>query len=193
MTKAQPSDSELWKLIQLDNNKAFDLLFNRYWSAVYTTSFTYLKDQEACTELVHDIFLNIWRNRHNLEVTSFKNYLTTASRYQVYKLIKRGKLNPIVLVEEYDALPDSGYVVNQGEEKIRYQEMETSIELVLAKLPKKCKEIFMLSRFDNLSNQEIADKLGISKRTVENQITIALKALRISIKAILYSIIFFNI
>lgn len=193
MTKAQPSDSELWKLIQLDNNKAFDLLFNRYWSAVYTTSFTYLKDQEACTELVHDIFLNIWRNRHNLEVVSFKNYLTTASRYQVYKLVKKGKANPIMFVDEYDALPDPGYVVNLGEEKISYQEMESSIELVLAKLPKKCKEIFMLSRFDNLSNQEIAEKLGISKRTVENQITIALKVLRVSIKAVLYSIIFFNI
>jgi len=193
MTKDQPSDSELWRQIQLDNNRAFELLFSRYWSAVYTTSFTYLKDEEACTELVHDIFLNIWRNRHGLEISSFKNYLTMASRYQVYKLVKKGKASPITFVEEYDALPNSGYAMNLGEEKITYQEMESSIEGVLEKLPKKCREIFMLSRFDNLSNQEIAEKLGISKRTVENQITIALKLLRISIRVVIYSIIFFNI
>ncbi|WP_449436581.1 RNA polymerase sigma factor [Pedobacter steynii] len=95
MTKDQPSDSELWRQIQLGNNRAFELLFSRYWSAVYTTSFTYLKDEEACTELVHDIFLNIWRNRHGLEISSFKNYLTMASRYQVYKLVKKEKQAPL--------------------------------------------------------------------------------------------------
>lgn len=193
MIKDQPSDSELWKQIQVDNNKAFEVLFNRYWSSVYTTSFMYLKDEETCTELVHDIFVSIWRNRHCLEISSFKNYLSMASRYQVYKLIRKGKANPIMLVEEYDSIPNSGYAMNHGEEKISYLEMENSIEAVLKKLPKKCREIFMLSRFDNLSNQEIAEKLGISKRTVENQITIALKALRVSIKVVLYSIIFFNL
>jgi len=193
MTKDQPTDSELWEQIRLDNNKAFDVLFNRYWSSVYSTSFTYLKDQEACTELVHDIFINIWRNRYSLEISSFKNYLTMASRYQVYKLVKKGKANPLLLVEEYDTIPNSNYAINLGEEKISYQEMESSIELVLDKLPKKCKEIFIMSRFENLSNQEIADKLDISKRTVENQITIALRVLRVSIKAVLCSILFFNI
>ena len=98
MTKDQPTDSELWGQIRLDNYKAFDKLFSRYWSAVYTTSFIYLKDAEACTELVHDIFINIWRNRHHLEISSFKSYLTMASRYQVYKLVKKAKTNPIVLI-----------------------------------------------------------------------------------------------
>jgi len=158
MTKDQPSDSELWRQIQLDNNRAFELLFSRYWSAVYTTSFTYLKDEEACTELVHDIFLNIWRNRHGLEISSFKNYLTMASRYQVYKLVKKGKASPITFVEEYDALPNSGYVMNLGEEKITYQEMESSIEGVLEKLPKKCREIFMLSNIGRAVQQECRDR-----------------------------------
>ncbi|WP_316815159.1 RNA polymerase sigma-70 factor [Pedobacter nyackensis] len=193
MTKNLPTDSELWEQIRLDNNKAFEVLFNRHWSAVYTTSFRYLKDQEACTELVHDIFINIWRNRGSLEISSFKNYLSMASRYQVYKLVRKGKANPLMLVEEYDTLPNSSYALNLGEEKISYQEMESDIEMILDKLPKKCREIFILSRFDNLSNQEIADRLDISKRTVENQITIALRALRVSIKVVIYSILFFNI
>lgn len=194
MTIDHTSDAELWAQIKVDDNKAFEVLFDRYWSAVYTTAFTYLKDQEACTELVHDIFLNIWGNRHHLEISSFKNYLTMASRYQVYKLVRKAKKSPVLFVEEYETVPNSGFAMNLGEEKVKYQELESTIEEALKKLPKKCQEIFILSRFDNLSNQEIADKLGISKRTVENQITTALKGLRVSIKVVaLYSILFFNI
>jgi RNA polymerase sigma-70 factor (ECF subfamily) len=71
---------------------------------------------------------------------------------------------------------------NQGEHRIKNQELLQELDRYLEKLPKRCQEIFYMSRMDNLSNQEIAGRLGISKRTVENQITKALKHLRSCLK-----------
>jgi RNA polymerase sigma-70 factor (ECF subfamily) len=79
---------------------------------------------------------------------------------------------------ETDYLPDH----NQSDHRIKNQEFLMELSEYLEKLPKRCQEIFYMSRIDNLSNQEIAGRLGISKRTVENQITMALKHLRTCFK-----------
>lgn len=186
MTRNLLADTELWGRIKLDDSKAFDLLFERYWSTIYTTAFIYLKDQETCKEIVNDIFVNIWKKRRVLEINSFKAYLTSASRYHVYKAIRKRKLNPIEFIENYNEIPEYKNTTNLGEEKIRYEEMEHDIDCVLRTLPQKCQEIFVMSRINHLSNQEIAEKLGISKRTVENQLTHALKILRFSLKVMTF-------
>ena len=89
----------------------------------------------------------------------------------------RASKPPVTLVLndlEMGYLPD----YNQSDHRIKNQELLLELSHYLEKLPKRCQEIFYLSRMDNLSNQEIAGRLGISKRTVENQITTALKHLR---------------
>ncbi|MCX2453732.1 RNA polymerase sigma-70 factor [Pedobacter sp. PLR] len=192
MTKRIPSDQELWGEIQQENSKAFDLLFERYWERLYSTCYSYLKNEEACKEIVHNIFLDIWQKRETLEVISFNNYLTSAARYQVYKVIRKEKRNPIQLIEDYDQVPHLDWVRNQGEEKMRHEEIGRNLEEVLNTLPKRCKEIFVLSRIKNLSNEEIAGQLGISKRSVENQLTQALKVLRLALKGALYTFIFLH-
>ncbi|WP_316839026.1 RNA polymerase sigma-70 factor [Pedobacter gandavensis] len=192
MTRRIPSDQELWGKIQQENSKAFDLLFERYWEKIYSTCYGYLKNEEACKEIVHNIFLNIWQKRETLEVVSFSHYLTSAARYQVYKVIRKEKLNPIQLIEDYDQVPHLNWVRNQGEEKMRDEEISRNLEDVLNTLPKRCKEVFILSRIKNLSNDEIARQLGISKRSVENQLTQALKVLRLALKGALYTFIFFH-
>ncbi|HMG11446.1 MAG TPA: RNA polymerase sigma-70 factor [Mucilaginibacter sp.] len=176
------SDSELWEAIMLDDTKAFETLFERYWSIIYGTSFSYLKDKEACTEIVQDIFLNIWQKRNEFKITCFKNYLTSAARYHVYKQLKVKRSSAILYIEDYDRVSTHHQDINQGDENITYLELEHSVETSLNNLPKRCREIFKLSRMDNLTNDEIAQQLGISKRTVENQITHALKFLRSLLK-----------
>ncbi|MBB2147909.1 RNA polymerase sigma factor [Pedobacter gandavensis] len=192
MTRRLPSDQELWGAIQQDNSKAFDLLFERYWEKIYSTCYGYLKNEEACKEIVHNIFLDIWQKRETLEVISFKHYLTSAARYQVYKVIRKEKLNPIQLIEDYSLVPHLDWVRNQGEEKMRDEEIGRNLEEVLNTLPKRCKEVFVLSRMKNFTNDEIACKLGISKRSVENQLTQALKVLRLALKGALYAFIFIH-
>lgn len=89
----------------------------------------------------------------------------------------------IKYVEDYK-LVDLHTVQNSGEEKFDYEELEANINSFLEELPNRAREIFILSRKEHLSNDEIANRLSISKRTVENQITNALKHLRISLKHI---------
>lgn len=176
------SDPELWLAVRNNDEQAFATLFDRYWVRLYKTALRYLKDSEQAEEAIHDVFLNIWERRGQLEIESVPNFLLTAIRYQVYNRMRAAK-SPLTLVPddaELDYLPD----YNQGDHRIKNEELLLELGQHMEKLPKRCQEIFYMSRMDNLSNQEIAGKLGISKRTVENQITIALKHLRASFKQV---------
>ncbi|WP_419700048.1 RNA polymerase sigma factor [Mucilaginibacter sp. NFX135] len=170
------NDAELWLAIRSDDEQAFAVLFDRYWLRLYKTALRYLKDREASEEAVHDVFLNIWNRRHELEIESFPNFLLTAIRYQVYNRLRAVK-SPVVLSISDDGISEL-LDHNKGESRISDQELLYELGQYLEQLPKRCQEIFQMSRIDHLSNQEIAGRLGISKRTVENQITMALKHLR---------------
>lgn len=175
------NDETLWCAARDGDAQAFAALFDRYWSKLYSTAFHYLKDKEAASDVVHDLFLNLWLKRSHLEINSFSHYLTAAARYAVYKRLKaRNNLRVVYtegLVDQHSELAH-----NEGLRKLQTQELGRQVELLLEGLPTRCKEIFLLSRRELLSNDEIARRLQISKRTVENQLTTALKHLRPSLK-----------
>lgn len=179
MSKSLLSDEELWGAIVMDDSRAFAVLYNRYWKKLYKTTNYYLKDTAAAEEILHDVFVVLWNRRKYLRIESFSNYVYITTRYHIFKYLKAAKISPIEYIEQYaeDTLPIS---FNNAEEKISYNDVTLQLESSLKELPKRCREIFWLSRIENLSNEEIADQFGISKRTVENQITHALKHLRLS-------------
>ncbi|MES2276122.1 MAG: RNA polymerase sigma-70 factor [Bacteroidota bacterium] len=184
MLKNQLTDIELWKAISEDDDTAaFSVLFDRYWSKIFTTAFSYIRDKEACNEITHDIFLNLWLKRKQLHIEFFANYLRASARYHVYKHQKILRAIPLQYTDDLEQMSHAPYT-QDCDEKIRYMELENRVEGYLNNLPKRCREIFILSRMENLSNDEIANRLQISKRTVENQITHALHHLRISLKDI---------
>lgn len=179
------TDHELWELIRENDEQAFAKLFYRYSTKIYSKAYSYIRDKEACEQIVHDLFMTLWNCRHTLEIQSFSAYLTSATRYQIYKYKYSSKVIPL----EYQEIPeDLKYInhsyQNEGYTKLVEQEMEQEVDSALSSLPKRCQEIYIMSRRQQLSNDEIADELGISKRTVENQITSALKHLRFSFKDI---------
>ncbi|MEJ5963993.1 RNA polymerase sigma-70 factor [Pedobacter immunditicola] len=174
----QYSDLELLEAMKRDVHKAFDTLFNRYWSSLYGTAFYFLKDAAAAAEVVQDIFLRIWQKRHVYEIHCLKQYLESAARYHVYKQLKAKKSASLSYIADYEKIQPRQKSVNEGEEKLCRIELENTIDTSLKQLPKRCREIFILSRRKQLSNDEIARHLGISKRTVENQLTNALHFLR---------------
>jgi len=181
------TDNDLLNHITTGDLDAFNILFERYWSKLYATIFSIYPDQEVCSEIVHDIFLNIWIKREKLQIENFKGYITAAGRYHVYRHLKSVKKNSIEYREEINY--GNLVTLNEGESNIRYRELERKVEEELEELPRRCREIFTMSRMEQLSNDEIAARLDISKRTVENQLTYALRHLRLSLRHFL--ILFF--
>lgn len=173
------TDLELWDGIVSDDSNAFALLYDRYWKKLYQTIRYYLKDTAAAEEITHDVFVSLWEKRKSSKIQHFQHYIQATARYHVYKYLKDAKINCVEYLDQFSEL-NTMPVYNFAAEKLVYENMESQLASLLQDLPRRCQEIFRLSRIDHLSNQEIADRLHISKRTVENQITIALKALRVS-------------
>lgn len=179
MSEHQASDEALWAATQNDDYKAFNMLFNRYWKKLHSTVLHYIKDPEVAEHVVQDVFVVLWKRRAHLKIEKFASYIHITARYHVFKELKAKKKSVINYVDDYQVY-EEGTTTNMGELKLNYRDFENQVGNFLSPLPKRCREIFWLSRIENLSNDEIAEKFGISKRSVENQITIALKHIRSS-------------
>lgn len=136
----------------------------------------YLKDKNAVEDLVQDFFVSVWMEAPRLHIEiSLKSYLFTGIKnrcldYQKHlKVTEKYKAFILFAAENEDDSFDHYFAES---------ELRQAIEKSMAKLPPRCHEIFELSRLNGFSNQEIADKLGLSKRTVELQISNSLKILR---------------
>jgi len=187
MALSSLSDAELWILILNDDYRAFTALFNRHWLKMYNTALRYLHDEQASEEVVHDLFLNIWNRKSHLNISEFDKYFKAATRYQVYAYLKKHKESSLVYLDTFAESYDARNY-NNADRNIAYQELESRLNKHLTLLPLRCKEIFLMSRMQHFTNFEIAQKLGINKRTVENQLTHALQSIRINMKDILFSV-----
>ena len=169
------------------NKEVFDYTFNYYYSGLCTFSMRYIKSKEAVKDLVQDFFVQLWVEAPNLQIkTSLKSYLFTSLRNRCLDEIKHHKV-----IEKYQKtfFISATEPANQTEMMITETELRLAIQNCMNKLSPRCKEIFELSRIKGKSNQEIADKLKLSKRTVELQISRAIKILRIELADFLPSII----
>ena len=154
----------------------FDYVFNYYYSSLCVFSFQYIKDRTKVEDLVQDFFVTIWLEASSLHFgPSLKSYLFSGIKNRCLDYQKHQKVS-----EKYKTylLFNSETEDNSFEHYFAETELRQAIEKSLAKLPTRCREIFELSRASRLSNQKISDQLGISKRTVELQISNALKIFR---------------
>lgn len=167
-------EKELLSLLALGSEEALKIIYQKYWQCLFLSAYNVLKDKEACEDIIQEIFIQIWQKRESLNITSsLAGYLFTATRYQVFHHIKKsaGRRELFENLEERFSTdsPDIPLYVKDLQEKIN-----TAVE----QLPEKCRNIYKLSREQHLSYKEIADYLQISSKTVENQLSIALKKLR---------------
>ena len=165
-----------------DDRSAFDALYLKY--AAKTEEFLYrmLKDHSEAEDITQDIFLKIWRNRTSIgAVDAFGPYLFRMARNAVYdrfdnRSVRENYARRASLLPEYE-LPDSD---------IDSRDLLLLIRMVVEKMPEQRRRIFRMSREEGLSNDQIAEQLSISRRTVENQISRALAELRKLVKLILF-------
>ena len=170
------TDEELNSLVHKGNDIAFRELFNRYWEKLYVAAYKVLGDEMICEDIVQDIFLDLLVRSSGMPIANVKAYLYKAVQFQVAGHIKKlrflGKRGKII--ENYAT-------GNNIEEQMSFGEVQSILDKSIALLPRRCREVFCLSRFEDLSNKEIANKLGISVFTVETHMKKALKYLRKSL------------
>jgi RNA polymerase sigma-70 factor (family 1) len=184
---AYSTDQELICSISLGNKDAFSMLYDRYWSDLYKYAFFILKDQEACKDIIQDVFVWLWEHKQDLQIQSPKSYLRTAVKYKIANYIRSGNIRESFFEEVAKFNYETS--IPGVDEFAELKELNNIIQITVSTLPLKCQEIYRLSREENLSNREIAEQLGISIKTVENQITIALRRIRSNVEPQLISVL----
>ncbi len=162
------------------DEEAFRILFDKYAKRLYGIARQYLGDPQECEEIVQEVFFKVWVNRRTIQPDlPFVSYIARIARNLIvnqakHRLIQQAYLN---------SLESSGQRPNtQTEHHVIFAEIKLLVEKLVAGFPPKRKEIFILSRFQGLTNREIANRMQISERTVEGQINKALKILRQQLK-----------
>lgn len=163
-------------LLRQGDEEAFEVLYNRYWEKLLTHAYRRTSSLETSKELIQEVFANLWRRREQLNIkTSFAAYIFTALKYTLLDHIR----SQIVKDKYVEAIKKTASETdNSTLNLIAFEELSKVLEEEINKLPERCRLVFRLSRMEHYSNQEIADKLQISTKTVENQITKAIKILR---------------
>lgn len=169
----EQSDIKLLNELKKNRESAFDELFRKYFKNLTFFAMKMVKDKETAEEVVQDLFVNFWEKRHQLELkVSIKAYLYKAVYNNCIHVSKKEKMfNNDDLVLTNELTEDFDNILEQNE-------LEVRIYGLIEQLPTECKRIFKLSRFEELKYKEIAERLQISIKTVETQMSRALKFLK---------------
>jgi RNA polymerase sigma-70 factor (family 1) len=186
-------EKELLDCLKQNNVSAFNTIYLHYSKPLYIYLLHKLKDPELCNDVLQDIFIAVWEKRDELIIDiSLKAYFYQAARFKIIDIYRRDIKYQKYLAElaGYIIL-DPSAITDRIDNRKKLEEIENAVN----NLPEKMKEIFILSRFEHQSNRDIASKKNLSQQTVKNQITKALRILRINYISIdiflLFSSLFF--
>ena len=156
----------------------FETVFADLYPPLCHYALTFVKDPELCEDIVQEVFARVWEQRKDLFLTDgIRYYLFTAVRNNCISHLRREKSSGTVAFTEEEAESGDYPVVpaKVGQDKLDDQQL---LAEAINELPDRCREVFILSRLGNLKYKEIADALGISIKTVENQLSKALRSMR---------------
>jgi len=175
-------------LTDLSNERTFEKVFQEFYQPLAAFAYKYLSDHDLAEEMVQDTFTNIWQKVDQIEVrTTIKSYLYGAVRNGCLNHLKHRKV--VRRHEAHEMQKDDFDQIDF----LELDELQAEIDKAMNQLPQKCRQIFEMSRFEEKKYQEIADELGISVKTVETQMSRALKAMRMSLQRYLPLLIFWLI
>jgi len=175
------TDQELLDLVQLKDNKAaFSELYNRYWEPLINLAGKRTLSLAMAEEIVQDVFVNFYLRRKEIQVShSLSAYLKTAIKFQVFKTYRAQKIQ----AKYIETVAYSGYAAPiQPDNILEAKQIHAEIFQITEKMPATCKEVFLLSRFEKRSNQDIANELNISVAMVRKHITKSMNIMRSEIK-----------
>lgn len=164
----------LVRKLNTSDPKAYSLLFDLFWEDTYVHAFSLVQNEHTAKDIVQEIWIDVWNRRKAFHDKNFEAYLHKAVRNNCYKYFRSNKFNTVHI----EVIESLAVYASKVEQKHNLSAMERKIERAIRCLPKRCQQIFRLSRYEDVPNEKIALDLGISKRTVENQLSKALKAIR---------------
>lgn len=172
----------------------FQEVFRTHFQPLFHLSLNYLEDEVEAKSVVQDAFIKLWEIRNKLNVDSnLRNFLYTLVKHSCLNILKRRqillkhheKIRSMELKHQYESLQSA------GEDLLEFNELNDRLDKAIKNLPEQRRVIFEMSRFEDLKNREIADKLNVSVKTVEAHLTKALRILCAEFKDLLPLIVFF--
>ena len=181
------TDAELIELLKTDDERAVEFLFREHYDYLCRAVYRILPKSEVVEDLVQDVFFEFWRKRDTLNInTSFKAYLRRAAVNKTLNYIRDLRLKTV----DVEKAPEAASKLAEAPEVMAGKEVQESIDNAIDQLPERCRMVFVLSRFEEKSYKEIAQELDISVKTVENQISKALKLLRETLDFLMVMLLF---
>ena len=178
----QDLDLLLFEKVKSGDLSSYEALFKKYYKELHRFAFSYVRDPSIAEEMAQEVFLYMWEKRMRIEIqTTLKTYL--------YSAVKNKCLNYIKLeLPKQQSMADISEVMlsvsSPKKDEGENEQLKRYIQSAIDSLPKKCRRIFLLSRNAGMTYEEIVEELDLSKKTVENQMGIALKKLRESLEAV---------
>lgn len=174
------SDEELVNFLKSDNETAFEEIYNRYWYKLYGVAYHEIGAKEEAEELVHDLFESLWNRRQISVIRHLSSYLVVSIKHLSTNYIKsqitQRKFQEYLIFNQIQQSYST-------DEIIHFTDLSKAVEEAMKKLPEKSCEIFKLSRFENQSVRDIANRMNLSEKAVEYHLTKTLKVLKEQLKA----------
>lgn len=172
----RPPDAGIRSLVErlaADDEKAFSEIYDRYWERLFAMAFRRLEDKQEAEDVVHDVFTSLWAHRRETVVERLEHYLAAAIKYAVLTRIRNRNRRRDLL----QGMPLAG-VGEAADERLDHRRLLESLHHAVDRLPERCRLVFRYSREAGMPVREIARVLHISPKTVEHQLSKALRQLR---------------
>ena len=173
------------KIRLTDDRRSFEILFNHYFDKIYKVALSIVRRHEIAEEIVEDVFFKFWQKKERYHfIKDLDAYLYVAAKNGAYDYLKKTAKRTFDSHEQHhNALchfisPERNYLI---------EELKEQIDQAVTALPPRCRQVFELIRYEGLTHKKTAETLGVSIKTVENQMTLAIKKITQGLEAYLHS------
>ncbi|TCC98522.1 sigma-70 family RNA polymerase sigma factor [Pedobacter hiemivivus] len=180
------SNYDFLSALKKGHTKALELLYKEYWEILYNDALIRTQNEDVAKDIVQEIFISIWEKRENLNVKeSISGYLRQAVKYKVINFFR----NELTADNYHEEMLFSQDVEVSSDQQLLTKELQQALNQAIDEMPAKMRLIFMLSRMEQKSIDEISLELGLHKQTIKNQLSIGVKVLKKRFSYILFLVL----
>src|ERR1700754_297897 len=168
------SDHELLLQLMSGSHEAFSIIYHKYWRKIFVYTYDRLKDIKQSQDIVQDLFVSLWERKEQLHVDNLNAYLYASARYAVLKVVDAQQAE----AHFFTSLQHLSLDVSAADHQMISAELLGAFRALVEKMPSQRRKIFQMRHEENLKTREIAEALGISQKTVQNQLLTSYQQIR---------------